>query len=368
MNANNTVRFIDDGLSLLGKEIRIYDLINPINRIEEKRKFFDCIKKGKEYNPLFSYRKRDLTPVRKKLDIIIKEIKDTDGLSGLFYRKAVYLQSLSELVSIDKTAFGSSAQELFGKPDEAVFAFALGILRRKEDVFSDECVSSQSLEQKLKERVAFYNVPWEIVVTSSIVPKVSIRPREGEILVNAKMNCTETEVERLLVHEIEVHMLRGYNGSTQPFKLFNEGTAHYDETEEGLAVFIEKLAGCLDVDKRQMYLYAARTVAVYYSITESFYEVFHRLREYFPEDIAYRTVERAKRGLIHTEDPGAFTKDYYYISGLQKIEKFVTTGGNLENLFVGKIAIDDILLVKQLLKEGVLLRPRLLPEMLRKNV
>ncbi|MFH1305108.1 MAG: tyrosine/phenylalanine carboxypeptidase domain-containing protein, partial [Candidatus Omnitrophota bacterium] len=168
--------------------------------------------------------------------------------------------------------------------------------------------------------------------------------------------------ERLKVHEVKVHIYRGVNGNEQPFKIFRDGLAGYDETEEGLAILAEEAAGCFESDTRQMKLYAGRAMAADCCLKGSFHDTFVKLREFFPDELAYRLTERGKRGLKDTSANGGFPRDFHYISGGVKVRQYVENHGSLSILYVGKIGLEDVDSVRSLLDRGILKRPKHLPE------
>jgi hypothetical protein len=61
---------------------------------------------------------------------------------------------------------------------------------------------------------------------------------------------------------------------------------------------------------------------------------------------------------------GGLTKDAIYLRGLEDLLRYLARGGNLEELFVGKIAIQHVPLVGELRRRGMLVKPRLLPRYL----
>ena len=93
-----------------------------------------------------------------------------------------------------------------------------------------------------------------------------------------------------------------------------------------------------------------------------FYSTFMSLRIFLPEPLAYRVTERGKRGMKDTSFQGGMTKGFHYISGREKIKKYIEEGKDLSILYVGKIGIGDIDIVKRLKEKGIIKDPVCLPE------
>jgi hypothetical protein len=88
----------------------------------------------------------------------------------------------------------------------------------------------------------------------------------------------------------------------------------------------------------------------------SFLETFRELRRthHFALRMAFNVTMRIYRG-------GGFTKDAVYLRGLCRILEYLAGGGDLEPLFVGKIASPHISIVRELQWRKVLTDPPLTP-------
>jgi hypothetical protein len=160
--------------------------------------------------------------------------------------------------------------------------------------------------------------------------------------IRAEARYTIEEMKRLVVHEIDTHVLRAANGYRQIYRIFATGAVpNYLTTEEGLAVVNEERMGYVDVPRTRMF--AGRVLAALRATTESFANVYAEQRDYgFTHDEAFTIATRVKRGLTDTAQPGGFIKDQAYLWGRVMVEDYVLTGGDLSRLYVGKIAIEDL--------------------------
>jgi len=356
---------IDKYISEVVREIDFYSHLTPVNCGEERDRFFEGVRRGEQYNPVFHYKARGFEEERKRLDDIRSSLDESDDIQRLFIKKIDFIVTQLELLDSDDSCFADIAVRLYGKPGASCLKTAEDILYESKDsgyAFPEETVTPEEMASFLRGRLKEKGIDWTVVLSGKIVPKITVSGKDRTIYINSGINYTAEEVERLKVHEVDVHICRGANGDTQPFDMFREGLAGYDETEEGLAILAEKSAGCLKVDTRQMKLYAGRALCVDYCLGGTFHEAFMKLREFFPGYLTYRLVERCKRGLRDTAKRGGFTKDFHYISGFEKVRKYVEDGGDLSILYVGKIGLDDVEVVRSLLEKGILNPPKYLPE------
>lgn len=179
--------------------------------------------------------------------------------------------------------------------------------------------------------------------------RVEIRPdvtglmvSQGNLLVSSRSKIPESRVEALIQHEVGTHVLTYHNGRAQRMRLLSSGFAGYDALQEGLAVLAEYLVGGLS--RPRLRLLAARVVAADHLINgASFVETFRSLHDDY--GFAARTAFVVTMRIYRS---GGLTKDVVYLRGLQQILEFVSKGNALDPLFVGKIAVQHIPIVREL--------------------
>ncbi|MFH1847173.1 MAG: tyrosine/phenylalanine carboxypeptidase domain-containing protein [Candidatus Omnitrophota bacterium] len=358
---------IDKRLSGIIKDINFYSLLTPTNQYEEKQKFFKKHRNGQGYNPVFLYRKHDLTVYLKSLETLKAKLDTQDQLERLFKEKMDFAIGQIRLLQSEDHAFTEISAELYGIPDKVCLEEAGNILEKISTtgyVFPDETVTPCEMAVIFQKNLGIAGIDWEVILSDKIIPKITVSGKDKRVYINSRINYTREEVQRLKVHEIDVHVYRGANGDIQPFWIFREGLAGYDETEEGLAIILEEMSGCLRIDNRQEKIYAARALSVEYSIEGAFYDVFIRLKDFFPEEIAYRMAERTKRGLTDTSLSGGFTKDFHYMSGWRKLRKYAEEKKDIKILYTGKIGVEHVEIVEALISSKVLSPPCFVPEIL----
>jgi hypothetical protein len=102
---------------------------------------------------------------------------------------------------------------------------------------------------------------------------------------------------------------------------------------------------------------AARVVAADLAIhgadIPAIFDVLHETHD-LPTDDAFDVAVRARRG-------GGLTKDAVYLRGLRDLLDYLQDGGEFEALFIGKFALSHHVVLAQLMAEGWVAEPDLLP-------
>jgi uncharacterized protein (TIGR02421 family) len=180
----------------------------------------------------------------------------------------------------------------------------------------------------------------------------------GRLLIPETAAIRSDRVQPLLHHEIGTHVVTYQNGARQPLKLLTIGLPGYDETQEGLALLAEYLTGGLD--PRRLRVLAGRVVAVEKLLDGAeFLDIFESLRtdHRIPTRTAWSIAIRVVVG-------GGNVKDAIYLRGISRILELLAEGGSLDPLFVGKLALDHIPLIQELLDREVLEPPWVRPRWL----
>ena len=178
---------------------------------------------------------------------------------------------------------------------------------------------------------------------------------------------TDKDILQLINHEAYIHVATSLNGLSQT-QLGILAASHpgSTKTQEGLAVFAEFISGSMDIDRFRRL--ADRIIATQMAIDGAdFIEVyryfFDRINE--PEQ-AFENARRVFRG--GTLTGGApFTKDIVYLDGLLRVHNFlaaIVSAGRadcLQLLFCGKLDIEDIPVICELVDMGLCHAPRYLP-------
>ena len=149
-----------------------------------------------------------------------------------------------------------------------------------------------------------------------------------------------------------------FGEEAQPLRVFAAGLAGHEALQEGLAMFAEYLVG--GFNQARLRIVAARVVAVRRLVEGApFPAVVAELSQKhgLPLRAAFGLAVRVFRG-------GGLTRDAIYLRGLLQLLAYLGDGGPLEPLLVGKIAIEQVPLVEELVRRQILRPARLRPRWL----
>lgn len=357
----NVAARVDRELAELTRELRFLFNITPTNA-EEARLAFE--RSGYQDEPVFHYRPLTFDPSEFKralFDIPLEEVDD-DLLKHLFEEKREELDgAVSMLKDRDTPSFLQGSIRAFGPADDQLLNVALRILGAgTERLVDDRVVTREEFAERAREEIDRYreDIPDLTAEVELRDDMTGIMVLHGNLLLGADVKVGGRRVEPLIQHEVGTHIVTWENGCRQPLSLLSVGLAHYDETQEALAVLAEYAVDGLDGQRLE--LLAGRVVAARrISDGVGFAEVFFELtREHgFDERSAWNTTMRAFRG-------GGTTKDIIYLRGLLRLLAFLEADRPLEPLLVGKLPLEVAPFIEQLLEAEVIEAPAARPRWL----
>lgn len=333
---------IDKKVCSINEQIGLLSRLKPIN-IEEERKTF---LKNPAHSPKFIYKKHDLDT-----NYFINELKKIPRLINhplmpLYLRKIEEIKNKLLLVKhAGQLELLEYSHKVFGEVNERQYEQAVKFI--KESEFSPDTSKKLKLDDIVKRTEKFLVNKklsrWKIKVLETSISGMQIN-KKNTIFVSKKSKITAFRFQALLAHEIETHIYRLENGRLQKYRLFEQGTANYLTTEEGLAIYNQNKLGLPLGNK---YLRPAlNVIATYHANNMSFVELFHYLVKNMnlTEEKSWWVCLRVKRGLQDTNQPGALTKDLAYFNGQQIVLQLVKDKGvnEIKKLYIGKIGITDL--------------------------
>ena len=328
--------------------------LDPTNSVEEIAK----VAADPRYNPVFRYVEQNgprLAWLRTQLEQL-----DLPGHGvGMFLRQARdYLLRRIHL-RINLGVDEHWVEPIYPIAPERIVTLARRILSQPQPRERPQERTFKATDQVrlVTSRLKQYRLnDWRVEIKPNI-SGTNTDPTNRLVNLRADLTYTMEEMKRLVVHEVDTHVLRAANGYNQPYRILAVGAVpSYLMTEEGLAVVNEERMGYIDHARTR--IFAARVVAAVSAATQPFATVYGELRDHgFGHNEAFAIVRRVKRGLSDTSRPGGYIKDHVYLWGRVLVEEFVLSGGDLSRLYVGKIALEHVPFVEDL----GLLPPKYLP-------
>lgn len=356
------LRAVDKVLAQADRALQLLQHVKPSNLLEEQ----DTLRIDPLYNPFFTYDKPTFSLEELEHRLLALSIEDVP-MGMLLKKKCRELLQRISLIRArgDARAFTQASAALFGMPTSLLLTEALAALRLHADtpllIPERNLLTAEEAAKEFRVSLDQYDLhDWQVSVRERTIARVTVGGHA--VTVRSHAFFPRSSLRAIIAHEVETHVLTAENGAHQPFTLFRRGCAGYLDTQEGLAVYNQNRFLPDDHDKR---LGPVRNIlGAAYVLEHSFAET----RRYLEEELGYdaekalsKTLE-LKRGLGDTSQPGGFTKGIVYYRGLRAVEQFLEQGGDMLDLYIGKIAMEDLPLIVQV---SGMNPPLIVPEFLR---
>lgn len=339
---------IDKQIDELVKKIELLNYINPLNIEKQRKKFF---KSNFTIEPKFKYPKVDFDTFELQRSLFAIEINDIeDEVVRKLYEDIIYeysgLIECIDTIGQGKKFYYNSLRS-FGTPTEKDVENAKFILHFKDEEVENEKATFDvyKTEEQFRKYSERYDFTYSIKHSDKLSAIAMVLNNDQTLVLNSEHLFTQNDIDILTNHEIGVHMVTTMNGLLNPLKIFSHGFPNNTETQEGLAVFAEYMSDSLNM--RRLKRIAYRVLAVD-SLAKgySFSETFRMLRNYgMKKKDAFTISVRVHRG-------GGFTKDYLYLTGLQKIYAYYKSGKELTPLLTGKVTLEYLNEIKYLIENS----------------
>jgi uncharacterized protein (TIGR02421 family) len=350
---------IDRELTDTASSIRFLLDVTPVNLVETRRRFLsDGSTPEFVYGPLTD----DPAVIETRLAAVAVDSVEDSALARIMTSKRRELElQLQMLRCRGSEQFRELSLQLYGPVSPAVLDEAEALLAEVPPPAreSGDRVDATTFAGFAEAELDLYRS-----VHADLAARVEVRDDSSGVMVsNGNLLIAPTavvpshRVHALLQHEIGTHIVTHVNGSGQPLRLLGAGLAGYDETQEGLAVLAEYLAGGLTA--RRLRQLAARVVAVHQMCTGESFPTVHR--NLVDGGVSWREAFTIAMRVFRS---GGLTKDAVYLRGLRDVVAYVGAGGDLGVLWLGKMALSDVPLVVALRDRGVLVDPILVPRYL----
>ncbi len=354
----HAVRASDLALAEISESFDFLLAVTPVNADAAWQEFSAS---GRKVTPTLHYRMLELDPAlgkRRLYDLPLDRLEDPVLAQLLHDKRRELDRQLGLLEDRDTPRFLYGSLQLYAPVEDALLAEALAILAIEPGgVRSSARCDAHAFAVRARAEVDHYRGSYAALATTVTIRDdiTSLLVSHGDVLIPQSLDVPAHRVEALLQHELGTHVVTYANGRAQPLRVLASGLAGYEALQEGLATFVEYLVGGLDADRLR--LIAARVVAVRRLVEGvAFPEVVAELTDQYriPARVAFTIAVRVFRG-------GGLTKDAIYLRGLSQLLAYLEAGHDLAPLLVGKVALDQVSLIEELLRREILRPPAVTP-------
>lgn len=373
------VKETNDKLIPIAKGIKILSAISwPLSA---ERDFISSWERGEIKLPKITYLKRDFSPEIKALDGLLKNLTAVHPVE-VFMKKTIesYRDAARMLQAIGTQSFTKLSIEIFGKSSDFISgqkATNLQVAKRflrherrfdhpylRED---EGTVQADHIAQFLRRKIAsaFRELGPKVEISSTLAAKATanaqvVRLREGS-------SYSAYDGQQLLVHEVLTHSLTALNGQQQKtLSILGLSAPRTVKTQEGLATYSEVITRSIDL--KRLLRIALRIIAIENALNGAdFVDTFRFFLENGqPPKESFWSAARIFRGGFPDKNI-VFTKDIVYLDGLMKVHalfRWVFINQRLDLLhllFCGRLTVDDLFLLEESYKAGVIDPPKFLP-------
>ncbi|MGI8931762.1 MAG: flavohemoglobin expression-modulating QEGLA motif protein [Sphingomicrobium sp.] len=350
----------------LDRIARSFDFLLSVSPINTDAAMHDYFGADGEKVPRFRYRPLEVDPDLAKRSLYAIDLAGLEDplLETLLAEKRREIdQQLTMLATRNTPAFRPASMMQYGvvEPDllDAAHAILTSTPRRRRP--SDGTIGASEIAKAARTLIARYghaDARFAAAVEIRDDLAAGLMVSGGTLMISSHTRMARHRLDALLAHEVSVHLLTWFNGSTQGLGIFRTGLAQYEGVQEGLGVFAEWAVGGLTTNRLR--LLAGRVVAVDAMIDGADFVAAHRLlvREHgIGKRTAFGIVARVYRS-------GGFAEDAIYLRGFKAVTELVAAGVSLDPFWLGKIAPAHLPVIEELLQRELLHAPAFLPEFL----
>ncbi|QYJ87086.1 flavohemoglobin expression-modulating QEGLA motif protein [Shewanella mesophila] len=347
----SSVLEIDASLFRLAQKVNTLKYVNPTNLVAERKRFF-CA--PSRFKPNFRYRQLPIDANEFKYKLYRLPIDNiSDPALKQMYSDIVNKlgEQVDMLTNVGQEGFVYNSLRYYGRPDNSAINNAKFLLYAKE--IPEECgeqFDAKAACEQMKQQADSWGMQCKISLSTSIVARAMVSSMPPQLTINSHAEFYNSEVQRLIQHELGVHMATTLNAKQQPLKVLRLGLPGATYTQEGLAILAELNAGFMA--HARLNTLACRVLAVNSMLQE---QDFYLTHSYLVDDVgmepgdAFVTAARVYRG-------GGFTKDHLYLSGFLEMLALSKTR-SLSNLLVGKTSVQYLDLIDELVQRNWLVAP-----------
>jgi hypothetical protein len=318
--------------------------LTPLNYMEEMNKFFESA----TYNPKYIYTKKELPNYTDRVGELKKIIEKLEIPQDLKEHLIEFLDDQNFLyltkLNIGKKDFSEYADKLFDWGTDRLDLLLVNTPKVPFQIhISHKMQNAEQIRQRAEKALKNYNINSFEAKVDNFTPHI-INVGHKTVKIGKDIRRYKCNVERLIVHEIESHVLQTENLKRSP-TLLGELCKYGNMSlySEGLAVYNEVTTRKITPSAFEMYYSRIKAVRM---LHKSFREIYEILAETLTPQRAFVMTYRVKRGLSDTSQPGGFPKDAAYLLGYHEIDTMVKAGFPKDLLYATKSPVLSALLAK----------------------
>lgn len=318
--------------------------LTPINYLEEMKKFFS----SNTYDPKYLYKKQSLPNISKTIENCKKELEPIKIPEDLKEHIFEFLDDQNNLYltkkSIGTPEFTLHAHTLFDWGKDRLDLLLTNTPKVEFSMHIKHTLQDASvIKKRFEKSLDKYKIGGFGVKLDTFSPHI-VNVGYHTINIGSEIKRFECNIDRLVVHEIESHVMQTENikkSKTKLSEFSNYGNMHL--YSEGLAIYNEITTRKITPSAFEMYYYRIKAVR---NLHKSFREIYEILCENLLPNRAFIMTYRVKRGLADTSMPGGFPKDASYLLGFHEIENLINEKYPKKLLYATKSPVLSTLLAK----------------------
>lgn len=331
---------LDKILIDIDRKLNILKIVTPNNLSQEKIKFIESQWKyvpKLEYNEI-KFNIQELLNKVKSVEIPdillwdVFELKKQEIINKLSFINAFSKQNIKDM----KKYWNLLYWELI---DENIVYTDSVLLTRPDKFTNEEWLNFDEIKDFLKKFNHIYGLKMNLV-SRWFWARFSVKG--DNLYVRNNVKIWKRELRAVIAHEIEGHYLRKINGKKTKFNILQNWTAWYITTEEWLAVYNQMRF--LSKNDSKYYSIFERYKFLDYAQKLPYDELVKRHLEYYDYNYwkVFNYIVRMKRWVKDVSSQYIFTKDVVYLNWYLQISEFVKKWWRINELYLGKINIEDI--------------------------
>lgn len=336
---------LDASLVKIEKKLLILKYIKPINIEQERQKFIEW---AWSYVPQFEYRE-----IPFDIDTLLSELQKIEipdiPVASLYekkkqeiYHKLMFFKAFRDQDHWEMTLY---SQKIFWEIHEDNFEIAKEIIAGRDNIKPENDVLSYD---EIKNYMKKFNHIYGIKIKMLRADTTARFTMKGDtLLFNGNSTVWKREMRSIIAHEVEWHYLRKINGRKTPFSIMSRWSAWYIETDEWIAIYNQNRF--VTPQDRKYYSIYERYYFTHYALKHSYRRLIKHLCEMYNNDYerVFTYMLRLKRWFTDPSKQWVFMKDVVYVNGFLSVEAYIDNGWRLADLYIWKIHLDDIEIIKQ---------------------